>query len=141
MCFDRGVAQKDTGGHPTSVLSPTLALQFLYAMLCPSSYFVSRAGKGIDCALAALCPSGLLFSHVLFILQVTTLCRWSISTSRGSWDITSSKHTFHLSWLSCCHKSLSGSIRSLSRLVQSQVCHLDCEFNQMHLARILCVHV
>lgn len=54
-----------------------------------SSYSVSRARKGNPFCATLLCPSGLLSSHALFILQVTTLCRWSISTSRGSSASTS----------------------------------------------------
>lgn len=55
------------------------------------SCFKGRQGHSFCATL--LCPSGLLSSHVLFILQVTTLCRWSISTSRGSWATTSYRLT------------------------------------------------
>lgn len=58
-----------------------------------SSYSVSRACKGNPFCATLLCPSGLLSSHALFILQVTTLCRWSISTSRGSSASTSYRLT------------------------------------------------
>lgn len=98
----------------TPVLTAAIHLQYVFL----SIFSVSRAGKGIRSALPCSVPRGLLSSHVLFILQVTTLCRWSISTSRGSWDTTSYRRTSPLSWLSFYHKSLSGSIRNLSLLAQ-----------------------
>ena len=72
--------------------APLLAAA-IYLHVSLSSYSVSRAGKGIRCVLPCSAPRGLHSSHVLFILQVTTLCRWSISTCRGSWAITSFRLT------------------------------------------------
>lgn len=76
-----------------SMVSFTLHLITTAAVYSYGSQSVSRACKGIRCALACSVPQGLLFSHTLFILQVTILCRWSISTSRGSSATISSRPT------------------------------------------------
>lgn len=55
--------------------------------------FCFKGRQGHPFSATLLCPPGLLSSHMLFILQVTTLCRWSISTSRGSSATTSSRPT------------------------------------------------
>lgn len=87
--------------------------------VCVSQQLLCFKGRqGHPLCVTLLCPLGLLSSHVLFILQVTTLCRWSISSSRGSWDTTLYRRISPLSWLLFCHKSLSGSTRSLSLLAQ-----------------------